>query len=59
MVGEGVMTVSTPSFDRVYYDADCGFCVSAARRFERVLARRRLVLVLAPHDCSESPTINC
>jgi predicted DCC family thiol-disulfide oxidoreductase YuxK len=29
----------------VFYDADCAFCVTAARRFERVLARRRLELV--------------
>ena len=33
------------SFAGVFYDADCGFCVTAARRFERVLARRRLELV--------------
>jgi predicted DCC family thiol-disulfide oxidoreductase YuxK len=30
---------------RIFYDADCRFCVSAARRFERVLARRRFELV--------------
>jgi predicted DCC family thiol-disulfide oxidoreductase YuxK len=29
----------------VFYDADCKFCVNAARRFERVLARRRFELV--------------
>jgi predicted DCC family thiol-disulfide oxidoreductase YuxK len=29
----------------VFYDADCAFCVTAARRFERVLARRRVELV--------------
>jgi predicted DCC family thiol-disulfide oxidoreductase YuxK len=29
----------------VFYDADCLFCVNTARRFERVLARRRLELV--------------
>jgi predicted DCC family thiol-disulfide oxidoreductase YuxK len=33
------------SFASVFYDADCQFCVSAARRFERVLARRRFELV--------------
>jgi predicted DCC family thiol-disulfide oxidoreductase YuxK len=33
------------SFGSVFYDADCRFCVSAARRFERVLARRRIELV--------------
>src|SRR5688572_1660014 len=30
---------------RVFYDADCQFCVNTARRFERVLARRRVALV--------------
>ena len=29
----------------VFYDADCRFCVNAARRFERVLARRWVELV--------------
>jgi predicted DCC family thiol-disulfide oxidoreductase YuxK len=29
----------------VFYDADCRFCVDWARRFERVLGRRRLELV--------------
>jgi predicted DCC family thiol-disulfide oxidoreductase YuxK len=29
----------------VYYDADCTFCATTARRFERVLARRRFALV--------------
>src|SRR5258708_34277702 len=33
------------SFASVFYDADCRFCVNAARRFERVLARRRIELV--------------
>lgn len=33
------------SFASVFYDADCQFCVNAARRFERVLARRRFELV--------------
>ncbi len=33
------------SFASVFYDADCRFCVNAARRFERVLARRRFELV--------------
>ena len=33
------------SFASVFYDADCKFCVNAARRFERVLARRRFELV--------------
>jgi predicted DCC family thiol-disulfide oxidoreductase YuxK len=32
-------------FASVFYDADCRFCVSAARRFERILARRRFELV--------------
>ena len=32
-------------FATVFYDADCRFCVSTARRFERVLARRRFELV--------------
>ena len=31
--------------DRVYYDADCGFCLAIVRRCERMLLRRRLVLV--------------
>jgi predicted DCC family thiol-disulfide oxidoreductase YuxK len=29
----------------VCYDADCRFCINAARRFERLLARRRFELV--------------
>lgn len=29
----------------VFYDADCTFCVDAARRFERALSRRRFELV--------------
>jgi predicted DCC family thiol-disulfide oxidoreductase YuxK len=29
----------------VFYDADCRFCVNAARRFEGALARRRVALV--------------
>jgi predicted DCC family thiol-disulfide oxidoreductase YuxK len=29
----------------VFYDADCKFCVNAARRFERVLVRHRFELV--------------
>ena len=33
------------SFASVFYDADCQFCVNTARRFERVLARRRIDLV--------------
>ena len=33
------------TFASVFYDADCKFCVNAARRFERVLARRRFELV--------------
>jgi predicted DCC family thiol-disulfide oxidoreductase YuxK len=32
-------------FARVFYDANCQVCVGAARRFERVLARRRFELV--------------
>jgi predicted DCC family thiol-disulfide oxidoreductase YuxK len=32
-------------FARVFYDAECEFCVNAARRFERILARRRFELV--------------
>lgn len=39
----------SPGRDRslasVFYDADCRFCVSIVRRFERVLARRRFELV--------------
>jgi predicted DCC family thiol-disulfide oxidoreductase YuxK len=34
-----------PSLASVFYDADCRFCVKTARRFERVLARRRFELV--------------
>lgn len=33
------------SFASVFYDADCRFCARAARRFKRVLARRRVELV--------------
>lgn len=29
----------------VFYDAECGFCAAGARRFQRVLARRRFSLV--------------
>jgi len=29
----------------VFYDADCRFCAAGARRFERVLTRRRFSLV--------------
>ncbi len=32
-------------FARVFYDADCRLCVAGARRFERVLGRRRFELV--------------
>jgi predicted DCC family thiol-disulfide oxidoreductase YuxK len=39
------MTDKDRSFGSVFYDADCRFCVNAARRFERVLARRRFELV--------------
>jgi predicted DCC family thiol-disulfide oxidoreductase YuxK len=39
------MTDNDRSFASVFYDADCQFCVNAARRFERVLARRRFELV--------------
>ena len=39
------MTDNDRSVASVFYDADCQFCVNAARRFERVLARRRLELV--------------
>lgn len=31
--------------ERVYFDSQCGFCVSTVRRFERVLARRGFALV--------------
>lgn len=31
--------------ERLYYDSECGFCVSSVRRFERVLARRGFSLV--------------
>ncbi len=30
---------------RVFYDADCRYCVEWARRFERILGRRRLEMV--------------
>ena len=33
------------AFASVFYDADCQFCVKAARRFGRVLVRRRFELV--------------
>jgi predicted DCC family thiol-disulfide oxidoreductase YuxK len=39
------MTEKDPSLARVFYDGGCAFCVDAARRFERVLARRRVELV--------------
>ena len=39
------MTEIDRSAASVLYDAECRFCVSAARRFERVLARRRFELV--------------
>jgi predicted DCC family thiol-disulfide oxidoreductase YuxK len=39
------MRTSDRSVASVFYDADCRFCVDAARRFERVLARRRFELV--------------
>jgi predicted DCC family thiol-disulfide oxidoreductase YuxK len=39
------MTNEDRAFASVFYDADCRFCVGAARRFERVLARRRVQLV--------------
>ena len=39
------MSTRDRSSASVFYDADCRFCVSAARRFERVLGRRRLELV--------------
>ena len=42
------------SFAEVFYDADCRFCVNAARRFERVLARNgfKLVALQAPETCT-------
>jgi predicted DCC family thiol-disulfide oxidoreductase YuxK len=39
------MTDNDRCFASVFYDADCRFCVNAARRFERVLARRGFELV--------------
>ena len=49
-------------FASVFYDAECQFCVDAARRFERVLARRRFELVplQVPGASAEFgvPTIN-
>ena len=39
------MTDNHRSSASVFYDADCRFCVNAARRFERVLARRWVELV--------------
>ena len=39
------MTDNDRSVASVFYDADCRFCVNTARRFERVLARRRFELV--------------
>lgn len=39
------MTDRDRSVASVFYDADCQFCVTAARRCERVLARRRFELV--------------
>ena len=38
-------TENDRTFAGVFYDADCPFCVNAARRFERVLARHRFELV--------------
>ena len=38
-------TAGTQAAADVFYDADCPFCASTARRFERVLARRRFELV--------------
>jgi predicted DCC family thiol-disulfide oxidoreductase YuxK len=39
------MTENDRSFAGVFYDADCQFCVRAARRFEGVLTRRRFTLI--------------
>ena len=39
------MTDKDRNAGSVFYDAECPLCVSAAHRFERVLARRRLDLV--------------
>jgi predicted DCC family thiol-disulfide oxidoreductase YuxK len=39
------MTDEERSVASVFYDADCRFCVKTARRFERVLTRRRFELV--------------
>jgi predicted DCC family thiol-disulfide oxidoreductase YuxK len=39
------MRAADRSVASVFYDADCQFCVKAARRFQRVLARRRFALV--------------
>lgn len=39
------MRAADRSVASVFYDADCQFCVKAARRFQRVLARRRFELV--------------
>ena len=39
------MTDQERSVASVFYDADCRFCVNAARRFGRLLARRRFELV--------------
>ena len=39
------MTDQERSVASVFYDADCRFCVKTARRFERVLTRRRFELV--------------
>jgi len=36
---------SHPFSARVFYDADCRLCIAGARRFARVLARRRVALV--------------
>jgi predicted DCC family thiol-disulfide oxidoreductase YuxK len=43
---------TTHSFAEVFYDADCRFCVETARRFERVLAARRVRLL--PLQMSET-----
>src|ERR1700733_15264264 len=39
------MTKKAPSFAAVFYDADCACCVNVARRFGRVLGRRRRELM--------------
>jgi predicted DCC family thiol-disulfide oxidoreductase YuxK len=42
---QSAVTDSDRAFASVFYDADCEICVNAARRFGRVLARRRFALV--------------